>query len=361
MAVTISDVAQAAGVSKGAVSYALNGQPGVSDATRDRILQAAKELGWKPSLRAKGLSSAKAYALGLVVARDPKLLGTDPFFPAFIAGIETTLAEHDYTLVLSVATAPGAEERAYRKLADGGRVDGVILTDVRHNDSRIGLLRELKLPAVTLNRPDADSPFPAVSMDDTDGITAAVDHLVGLGHVRIGHVGGAQEYIHGRSRREAWEAAMAKAGLAADLFAEADFTAPGGVAATAELLRRADRPTAIVYANDLMATSGQSYAQTQGLTVPGDLSVTGYDNAEFTQYLNPPLTTISTDPMLWGRAAAQALLNQLNGTHSGEDTQLQAPVLLVRASTGPAPVPAAGRSSPPRPSGQPRASSTATS
>ena len=360
MAVTISDVAQAAGVSKGAVSYALNGQPGVSDATRDRILQVAKELGWKPSLRAKGLSSAKAYALGLVVARDPKLLGTDPFFPAFIAGIETTLAEHDYTLVLSVATAPGAEERAYRKLADGGRVDGVILTDVRHNDSRIGLLRELKLPAVTLNRPDADSPFPAVSMDDTDGITAAVNHLVALGHVRIGHVGGAQEYIHGRSRREAWEAAMANAGLAADLFAEADFTAPGGVAATAELLRRADRPTAIVYANDLMATSGQSYAQTQGLSVPGDLSVTGYDNAEFTQYLNPPLTTISTDPMLWGRAAAQALLNQLNGTHSGEDTQLQAPVLLVRASTGPAPVPAAGRSSPPRPSGQPRASSTAT-
>lgn len=343
MAVTISDVAQAAGVSKGAVSYALNGQPGVSDATRERILQVAKDLGWKPSLRAKGLSSAKAYALGLVVARDPKLLGTDPFFPAFIAGIETTLAEHDYTLVLSVATAPGAEERAYRKLADGGRVDGVILTDVRRNDSRIGLLRELNLPAVTLNRPGSDSPFPAVSMDDTDGITAAVEHLIALGHTRIAHVGGAQEYIHGRSRREAWEAAMARAGLPADLFAEADFTAPGGVAATAELLRRPDRPTAIVYANDLMATSGQSYAQTQGLSVPGDLSVTGYDNAEFTQYLNPPLTTISTDPMRWGRVAAQVLLDQLNGTHSGADTVLQAPALLVRASTGPAPAPHATR------------------
>lgn len=337
MAVTISDVAQAAGVSKGAVSYALNGQPGVSDGTRERILQVAKKLGWKPSLRAKGLSSAKAYALGLVVARDAKLLGTDPFFPAFIAGIETTLAEHDYTLVLSVATEPGAEERSYRKLADGGRVDGVILTDVRHNDSRIALLLELKLPAVTLNRPDADSPFPAVSMDDTDGIAAAVEHLVCLGHTRIGHVGGAQEYIHGRSRRKAWESALAKAGLAADLFAEADFTAPGGAAATAELLHRPDRPTAIVYANDLMATSGQSYARTQGLSIPGDLSVTGYDNAEFTQYLNPPLTTISTDPMLWGRVAAQVLLNQLNGTHTGEDTELQAPVLLVRASTGPAP------------------------
>ena len=348
MAVTISDVAHAAGVSKGAVSYALNGQPGVSQATRDRILEVAKELGWKPSLRAKGLSTAKAFALGLVVARDPRLLGTDPFFPAFIAGIETTLAEHDYTLVLSVATAPGAEERAYRKLADG-RVDGVILTDVRHNDSRIGLLRELKLPAVTLNRPDSDSPFPAVSMDDRGGITAAVEHLIAFGHTRIGHVGGAQEYIHGRSRRRAWQAAMEKAGLATDLFAEADFTAPGGIAATADLLNRPDRATAIVYANDLMATSGQSYAQSQGLKVPEDLSVTGYDNAEFSQYLNPPLTTISTDPMLWGRTAAQALLSQLNGTHTGEDTDLQAPALLVRASTGPAPAPAASSSRPAAP------------
>lgn len=337
MAVTISDVAQAAGVSKGAVSYALNNLPGVSDETRQRILQVARELGWKPSLRAKALSSAKAYALGLVVARDPRLLGTDPFFPAFIAGIETTLAEHDYTLVLSVATEPGAEERCYRKLAEGGRVDGVILTDVRHDDSRIRLLQDLKLPAVTLNRPDAESPFPAVLMDDTDGITAAVEHLVALGHTRIGHVGGAQEYIHGRSRRHAWEKALAAAGLAADLFAEADFTAPGGVAATAQLLRCPDRPTAIVYANDLMATSGQSYAQSQGLSVPGDLSVTGYDNAEFTQYLNPPLTTIATDPMRWGRVAAQVLLNQLSGLHHGEDTELDPPVLLVRASTGPAP------------------------
>lgn len=337
MAVTISDVAQAAGVSKGAVSYALNNLPGVSDETRQRILQVARELGWKPSLRAKALSSAKAYALGLVVARDPRLLGTDPFFPAFIAGIETTLAEHDYTLVLSVATEPGAEERCYRKLVEGGRVDGVILTDVRHDDSRIRLLQDLKLPAVTLNRPDAESPFPAVLMDDTDGITAAVEHLVALGHTRIGHVGGAQEYIHGRSRRLAWEKALAAAGLAADLFAEADFTAPGGVAATAQLLRCPDRPTAIVYANDLMATSGQSYAQSQGLSVPGDLSVTGYDNAEFTQYLNPPLTTIATDPMRWGRVAAQVLLNQLSGLHYGEDTELDPPVLLVRASTGPVP------------------------
>jgi len=335
MAVTINDVAHAAGVSKGAVSYALNGQPGVSDETRQRILEAARQLGWKPSLRAKGFSSSKAYALGLVVARDLKLLGTDPFFPAFIAGIETTLAEHDYTLVLTVATDPRDEERSYRKLVEGGRVDGVILTDMRNDDSRIALLQELKLPAVTLDRSETPSPFPAVCTDDTDAIVAAVEHLINFGHTRIAHVGGAQAYIHGRSRRRAWERALTAAGLQADLFAEADFTASGGVAATEALLRRPDRPTAIVYANDLMATAGQSFAQTHGFSVPGDLSITGYDNAEFAQYLNPPLTTISSDPLRWGQVAAMVLLNQLDGTHDGQDIALPPPQLLVRASTGP--------------------------
>ncbi|GAB3267393.1 LacI family DNA-binding transcriptional regulator [Arthrobacter pigmenti] len=333
--VTISDVAKAAGVSKGAVSYALNGRPGVSDDTRSRILTAAADIGWKPSYRAKSLSSSRAYALGLVVARNPKLISTDPFFPSFIAGIETTLAEHEYTLVLTVATQPGAEERGYRKLVDGGRVDGVILTDVRHDDSRIPLLKELGIPAVTLNRPDTGSPFPAVCMDDTEGIAASVKHLVELGHSRIAHVGGSQHMIHGRSRRRAWQEALTEAGLEADLFVEADFTAAGGIAATEQLLRGRDRPTAIVYANDIMATAGQAFAQNSGFSIPDDLSISGYDDADFVQYLNPALTTVSTDPMSWGRVAAQVLINELEGTHNGKDVTLSLPNLVVRGSTGP--------------------------
>ncbi|MGO4472393.1 LacI family DNA-binding transcriptional regulator [Arthrobacter sp. M-10] len=336
MTVTINDVAQAAGVSKGAVSYALNGQPGVSDDTRERILRVARELGWKPNLRAKSLSSAKAFAVGLVVARDPRLLGTDPFFPAFIAGIETTLVEHEYVLVLTVAASADAEKLGYRKLAADSRVDGVILTDMRVDDSRIALLTSLKIPAVTLNRPETPSPFPAVCMDDTEGIAAAVEHLVSLGHTKIGHVGGPQSYIHGRSRRLAWQNAMAKAGLGAGSFIEADFTAAGGLAATAELLRSAQRPTAIIYANDLMATAGQSYAQSLGLAVPDDLSITGYDDTELARYLNPPLTTVPADPLLWGRVAAQQLLSLLGGAPA-EDVYLPSPKLVVRASTGPVP------------------------
>jgi DNA-binding LacI/PurR family transcriptional regulator len=124
--------------------------------------------------------------------------------------------------------------------------------------------------------------------------------------------------------------------LATDLFVAADFTAPGGVDATERLLTGAERPTAIVYANDLMATAGLSYAQRHGISVPGDLSITGYDNAEFAQYLNPPLTTIAADPMTWGAAAAQVLLGLLDGKRDGDDLVLPPPHLVVRASTGPA-------------------------
>lgn len=336
MAVTISDVAAAAGVSKGAVSLALNGQKGVGEETRNRILAVARGLGWTPSLRAKGLASSRSFAIGLILERDPRLLGTDPFFAGFIAGIETVLAAHEYTLVLAVAHGEAAEA-GYRKLA-AGRVDGFILTDLRTDDPRVELLKGFGLPAVTLNRPVIDSPFPAVCMDGSESVKEAVRHLVGLGHRRIAHVGGPQGFVHGRGRRLAWTEAMAEAGLEPALFLEADFTAEAGVEATAQLLSLAEPPTAIVYANDLMATAGQSKAQTLGFSVPEELSIVGYDNAEFAQYLNPPLTTIAADPIPWGHEAATALLSLIHGTSTGEDIMMPPPRLIVRASTGPAPV-----------------------
>ncbi len=200
---TISDVARHAGVSKGAVSFALNGREGVSSQTRERILDAARELGWQPSHRARSLSVSRAFAFGLVLARAPELIGADPFFPSFIAGIETVLAPAGYSLLLQVVSGTGAEAAGYRKLAGEGRVDGVFVIDLRTDDSRIGLLSELKLPAVTMNRPDVASPFPAVCVDDQSGVANAVAHLVELGHTRIAHVSRPLEFLHSRSRRDA--------------------------------------------------------------------------------------------------------------------------------------------------------------
>ena len=333
---TIADVARRAGVSKGAVSFALNDRPGVAEDTRRRILDAADALGWRPSHRARSLSVSRAFALGLVISRDPALLGSDPFFPAFIAGVETVLAERGQALVLQVVGAGPAEEQGYRRLARDARVDGVFLVDLRRHDPRVALVEELGLPAVTLNRPDLRSPFPAVCLDDRPGITAAVDHLVALGHTRIGHVAGPADFLHAHGRREAYVDALAGHRLAAGPLEVGDFTAAGGTAATRRLLAAPDPPTAIVYANDLMAIAGIGVAHGLGLDVPAEVSVTGYDDTELSAHLHPPLTTVRTDVFGWGQVAARTLLALVEDEQPG-DVELDPARLVVRASTAPRP------------------------
>jgi DNA-binding LacI/PurR family transcriptional regulator len=330
---TIRDVARVAGVSKGTVSFVLNGRPGVAEPTRQRILDAARELGWTPSQRARALSVSRAFAVGLVLARPPELLGADPFFPAFIAGVERTLSDRRQALVLQVVP-DGEEEAGYRRLHADGRVDGVFLLDLRVADTRIALLRELGMPAVTIARPDVASDFPALLVDDRPGIAAAVDHLVGLGHRRIGHVAGPAHFLHGKVRREAWARALDEHGLPRTAVVEADFSAAGGARATRELLEVRNRPTAIVYANDLMAIAGLSVAQERGVPVPSRLSVTGFDDTELAGYVNPPLTSVRTDPYEWGRLAAETLLELIDGAPV-HDVPVPAAQLITRASTAP--------------------------
>lgn len=333
---TIADVAARAGVSKGAVSFALNGRPGVSSATRERILAAAADLKWEPSLRARGLKHARSYALGLVVARPPQLLGADPFFPSFIAGIETELAPRGQALVLQVVPDEATEIAGYRRLARDSRVDGLLLTDLRADDPRFDLVAELGLPAVSLGRPACPSVYPCVVLDEGAGVTEAVDHLVSLGHRHIGHVAGPDEFLHARHRHGAWAAGLARHGLPAGTVELGDFTAAGGARATRRLLARDPRPTAIVYANDLMALAGITAATEMGLAVPQDLSVTGYDDTELAAHVVPSLTSVRGDPAAWGRAATRTLLDLVEHG-SAQDAVLPPARLVTRASTGPAP------------------------
>ncbi|MCP2369051.1 DNA-binding LacI/PurR family transcriptional regulator [Agromyces flavus] len=329
---TISDVAAHAGVSKGLVSFALNDRPGVSAETRDRILASAQELGWRPSVRARSLSVDRSFALGLVIGRNADVIAADPFFHAFIAGVESEFSMSGQVLVLAAAT-PGREEaETYRGLAADKRVDGVILTDLRAGDERVPLVVELGLAAVTLGRPDQDSPFPAVSVDDGAGIRTAVDHLAALGHRRIAHVAGPDTMLHGHRRTVAFESAMREAGLDDPIVVTTDFSASEGARATRALLERAVRPTAIVYSNDHMALAGISVARRAGIAVPEELSVTGFDNTDLADHVFPSLTSVATDAVAWGAVAARTLLSSIAG-HAPGDVQLDAPRLVVREST----------------------------
>ncbi|WP_309063721.1 LacI family DNA-binding transcriptional regulator [Streptomyces sp.] len=332
---TIADVARRAGVSKGLVSFALNDRPGVAPDTRRRILEAASDLGWTPNLRARSLSTGRSFACGLVVGRSTDVIAADPFFHSLIAGLEDVFATSGQVLVLAVAT-PGRQEAAtYRSLAGDRRVDGVVLTDLRAGDERIALVQGLGLAAVTLGRPDVDSPFSSVSVDDGAGIRRAVEHLARLGHRRIAHVAGPSTMLHGQRRSDAFSSSAAEAGLEPIVVAT-DFSAAEGAEATRRLLAAEDRPTAIVYSNDHMAVAGLGVAQRLGLRVPDDLSITGFDDTDLGRHLHPALTSVATDARAWGRAAAQALLDTLSGAPESH-IHLAEPTLVVRESTGPAP------------------------
>jgi LacI family repressor for deo operon, udp, cdd, tsx, nupC, and nupG len=332
---TISDVAARAGVSKGLVSFALNDRPGVSSATKARILAVVAELGFTPSHIARALSASKTSAFGLVLARRPEMLRADPFFPPFIAGVEQAIAPTGVSLVLRFVPDAQAERAAYGEFAHG-RVDGVIVTDVRRRDPRPGWLSGLGLPAVTLNRASGRSVLPAVCLDDGPGVLQAVQHLVALGHRRIAQVGGPGVYQHVQHRRRLWEQALTDAGLPTHQYIETDFTAAIGARATAELLDSAGPPTAVLYGSDLMAMAGMAEAERRGMVIPDDLSVIGFDDSELSAHLHPPLTTIRTDSFGWGRAAAEVLVSLVEGGLA-PDVHLPAAQLVLRQSTAPPP------------------------
>jgi DNA-binding LacI/PurR family transcriptional regulator len=333
---TIADIAKQAGVTKAAVSFALNDQPGVSAATRERIMRIARELGWQPNSAARALSDGRAGALGLVVDRPAGFLGVEPFFMQLIAGIQDVLAERQTPLLFTVAEHRDAELELYRSWWARRRVDGVFLVDLREDDPRPRALRGLGLPGVVVGDPEGADGLSAVWTDDAAGARLAVRHLAALGHRRIARVTGMEDLWHTRARTRAFLAVAEEIGIEARC-EPADYTAAGGAGATHRLLSADRPPTAIVYDNDLMAVSGLGAAQRLGVDVPGDLSIVAWDDSVLCSLVHPALTALTHDVLGYGAHAARLLLGVIEG--GGEPCASEgepAPVLTARASTGPA-------------------------
>ncbi|GAA4431498.1 LacI family DNA-binding transcriptional regulator [Georgenia halophila] len=331
---TIDDVAARAGVSKGTVSLVYSGKRTISEETRERVLRAAADLDWVPSSRARALATRRSSTIGLVLARDPDVIATDTFFAGFLAGVEAVLSTVDMGVLMQVVPDHDRERDAYRSLARG-RVDGVLLLDLEIDDARLDIVRSLSLPAVIVGAHPNPAGLPQAHVDDGRGMVALLDHLIELGHSRIAHVSGPVGYVHARHRLDTFRSSLRERGLDPSLVVEGDFTAQSGRSATAELLAAETPPTAITFANDVMAMAGLSYAQSIGVAVPDDLSVTGFDDSELAAHLTPSLTTVHTDVVAWGRRAAESLLGHIAGDDVA-DAVLDGPHLVNRNSTGPA-------------------------
>ena len=329
---TIRDIAERAGVSKGAVSYALNGRPGVSDDTRGRILSIADELGWYPNRAARALSASRADACGLVLARPARSLALEPFFMEFIAGVEVELSSRSVALTLQLVENPRQEIEVYRRWWGEHRVDGVLMVDLRVDDPRVDELVRLGLPAVIVGGPLENRALPAVFHDEATVVVDAVQYLVALGHTRIAHVTGVSDFVHTRQRSEAFERVTTDLGLVADTV-ETDYSAEQGSRATRKLLSLPDPPTAIVFDSDLLAVTGLGVAQGMGFSIPDDLSIVGWDDSLISQVVHPPLTAITRDITGFGVEAARHLLAAIDGEATG-DVETAVGELTTRGSTG---------------------------
>ncbi|MEU6131772.1 LacI family DNA-binding transcriptional regulator [Saccharopolyspora sp. NPDC047091] len=329
---TIIDIARQVGVSKAAVSYALNGRAGVSAATRERILDVAAQLGWDAAGPARTPAADRTGTIGLVLARPPQHIRAEPSVVHWMAGLEAALAEYGLSLHLALPPDEEAELGTYRAWAAERRVDGVIVTDLRAEDPRVPLLRELKLPAVVIGEHERVANVAVLRFAAADEVRAVVAHLAELGHRRIGHVQGGVDLEH-TARRSGLLRAEVRERLGTDLVkVEADATEDGGVRATARLLAADPPPTAIVYDDDVMAVAAVARAAELDVRVPTDLAVLSWQDSMLCRVVTPPVTALSRD-VEDDAAAAVHLLLELIETGAADDLDVPPRVLLPRAST----------------------------
>ncbi|GGM31474.1 LacI family transcriptional regulator [Promicromonospora citrea] len=331
-------MAALAGVSPGAVSKVFNGTGRISEATAERIRDAARKLSWRPNAAAIALRTARAQAIGLVLSSDSKVPGVGAGNMDFISGIESVLSPREYGLLLNVfISGQHDEHHFYRTLAERQRMDGIILTNSMVGDTRPELMTQLGLPAVLVGTPWKPGAIEYVDADPPGaGIAETVDHLVELGHERIAYVSGPKDFVLPVQRREAFVQRLAEHGRQPHAVVSVEYSPARAAEETTALLAAPVRPTAILYGTDTMAIAGMRTLQAAGLRVPDDISVVGFEGLTLGEWIDPPLTTVQRFAFQRGRAAAAKVLTLLGETVE-EPVPLERPALVVRGSTGPAP------------------------
>ncbi len=333
---TMRDVAAAAGVSRTAVSFALNNIPNrnISEATRQRILKVARDLDYAPNTQALNLVTGKTMMVALVVRKTTQQFAGDAFLSEMIEGLMQALEPEGYHLMVHAAH-PNASGSTYRDLVRTRKVDGLLISSPMVHDPEIRLLHDEGTPIV-LNGATDEPDIPSVDVDNRQGASVAVRHLIALGHRRIGHISNAPfTYTASCHRLEGYRKALADAGILADerLIHHGDFTDESGYAPMLALLDLPEPPTAVFVGSDTVALGALDAIRSRGRRVPDDLSVIGFDNIPVGKYLTPPLTTVHLPAIDLGRHAGAMIVQVLRGDLLPSPTVSLPTRLIVREST----------------------------
>lgn len=326
---TIIDVAKRAGVSKSLVSLVMRGSPNVSDEKRQRVLGVAADLGYRPNAVARSLVRQRTNLLGVLLSDLH-----NPFFAEVIDGIQAEAAERGYRTIIGTGDRVElSESRALDTMLEL-RTEGLILASPILPMRRIAEASR-EVPTVLVARGSRSSSVDSVANDDTAGAALAVEHLASLGHRRIAHIDGG-DGAGARERRRGYERAMDRHGLAGEARVVAgSYTEEGGWQGVRALLSRGRAPTAVFAANDLAAIGTLSALAEQGIRVPEDVSVVGYDNTALAAVHHIHLTTVDQPRPEMGRTAVSLILERLDGKRAAARHVLMPPSLVVRGTTAP--------------------------
>jgi DNA-binding LacI/PurR family transcriptional regulator len=332
----LAEVAQKVGVSEATVSRVLNGKAGVSDSTREAVLTALDVLGYERPTQLRG---ERARLIGLVL---PEL--QNPIFPALAEVIGGALAQRGFTPVLCTRTAGGLSEADYVDLLLDQHASGVVFAggyfaELNAPHEHYRLLHSRGIPVVLVNAAVDGLDFPCVATDDVTAAGQAFRHLSSLGHDQIGLIVGPEDHMPSRRKLAAFTDHVAKAGNAVAPVEHALFSLEGGQAAATRMLRQG--VTGIICGSDVLALGAIRAVRRAGMDVPADVSVVGYDDSGWLNSTDPPLTTVRQPIESMGKAAVALLVNQMELVTAHPEELLFEPELVVRGSTGPAPVRAA--------------------
>jgi LacI family transcriptional regulator len=326
---SVSDVARRAQVSVGTVSNVLNRPDRVSPATRERVLAAIDDLSFVPNGSARQLRAGTITTVGAIV-----LDIANPFFTDVARGIEDRLARDDYTLMVASSEEDPERESRYLRLFEEHGVRGVMVVPATDRVDHLLALRERGVGVVLLDRPAPTPDLSSVAVDDVRGGELAAQHLLDQGHTRVAFLNGPHSIRQCADRLRGVEHALAAAGLdPAEHLTEItlpSLNADGGEAATRALLARDDRPTALFCVNDLAALGALRTLRREGVDVPGEVAVVGYDDVAFAAELATPLTSVRQPTHLLGERAADLLLR---GREAPAEQVVFQPELVVRASS----------------------------
>lgn len=330
------EVAKLAGVSRTTVSFVLNNVPGVkiSEETRQRVLDAARELNYYPTAAARSLASGKTQRIGLILGEGQERLSADAFLPSFLQGVTTSLHQRGYLLMLQSAEDIPSHE-AYVRLIREQHVDGLILSGPSSDDPLLVQLAEEQFPLI-LHGKLSEYDLPWVDVDNKAGAYQAVVHLIGLGHRRIGFVSNAPfSYAGARDRFAGYQQALSEHDIPLDeaLVHMGAFLPETGRAAAKELLALAERPTAVFAASDVVAIGAMNAIQSAGLRIPDDLAVVGFDDIFLAAHTQPPLTTVRVPAYGLGWTAAEVLVSLIEEDEPVSSVTLETE-LVIRDSCG---------------------------